>query len=295
MATRKIGKIWIGIGAAALLGSGVNPPTDAAEPAGKQLSPLQQQGAAPTASDTHINHVQSTPVNKPAQGGEGGEGGEGSSAGLDPRVKFFRDMSLVRGHLFVGDELIKAGLWDDALPHFHHPVEELYASIGPKLKGQGLPQFDMALKALAQTVQARNARAYANALKVVERRMDEADLGMRKFAVPFVLSRVSTIVAVLQSAAGEYAEAIENGKIGKPVEYQDSRGFVFYAERMLDSISKDLEKIDKAALAATRAAFAELKTAWPAPVPPSTPVKDHGAVLADVSRVGLAVSPFLKK
>ena len=166
--------------------------------------------------------------------------------------------------------------------------------IGPKIKGQGLRQFDAALKALAQTVQAKNGTAYGNALKVVNQRMDETDKGMQKFAYPFVQSRVSTVLAVLRTAAGEYGEAIEAGRIIKPVEYQDSRGFVFYAERLLSSIAGELEAKDKAALAEMRSAFVELKKTWPTPVPPANPVKEPGAVNDDVNRFEAAALPFLK-
>lgn len=295
MVTRKLNKIWLGIGAAALLSSGPASPTDAAEPSVTKQPSAQQQGAAPAAEGAHAGHMQTAPApaTTAVQGGESGEGGD--ATGLDPRVKFFRDMSLIRGHLLVGDELVKAGLWEDALPHFHHPVEELYTSIGPRLQGQGLRQFDTTLKALAQTVQAKNRTAYDAALRVVVQRMADTDKGMRKFATPFLQSRVSTVLAVLRSATSEYAEAVEDGRITKPVEYQDSRGFVFYAERLLNSIAPDLEKKDKAALAAIRAAYADLKTTWPTPVPPEKAIRDHDAVVAAVARVESAADPFLKK
>lgn len=293
MTIRKTGKIWLGVGAMALLGGAAPRPTQAADPATPAATAAPNSAAA-SDGGAHPEHAkQSGPAAPKVM--QGGEGGEGSGGGLDPRVKFFRDMSLVHGHLLVGDELVKAGLWSEALPHFHHPVEELYPAIGPKLKGQGIRQFDSALKALAQTVQSKNINAYANARSTVEQRMVDVDKGMRKFADPFVPSRLATILAVLKSAASEYEEAIEDGRIAKPVEYQDSRGFVFYAERMLESVAKDLEKTNPQALASTRAAFTELKSAWPTAVPPANPVKLHAAVVADVARVELALDPWLKK
>jgi hypothetical protein len=106
---------------------------------------------------------------------------------------------------------------------------------------------------------------------------------------------VRTVIAVLQSAAGEYEEAIENDRIANVVEYQDGRGFVSYAETMIDGIADDLARRNKAALEAMRSAMAELKRAWPSVVPPETPVKDHAAVLSDVAKVELAGGPFLYK
>jgi hypothetical protein len=39
--------------------------------------------------------------------------------------------------------------------------------------------------------------------------------------------------------------------------------------------------------------LAELKKAFPSPMPPKTPVKDGGAVLGDVSRIELAAGKLM--
>src|SRR5262249_12091655 len=158
---------------------------------------------------------------------QSGEAGERGEAGLDPRGRFLRDMGLIRGHLLVGDELVKQGLWDDALPHFHHPVEELYAGVAPTLKNMEFPQFDTALKALAQTVQAKKLDAYYGAWKVVDQRMTSVDQATQHFTTHArTRFTMQTVMAILRQAAEEYEGAIQNGRISKPVEYQDSRGFV---------------------------------------------------------------------
>ena len=54
------------------------------------------------------NHAHGAAKSKTDAGGEGGEGGEGSAAkadadaALDPAVRFYRDIQLVRGHILVG-------------------------------------------------------------------------------------------------------------------------------------------------------------------------------------------------
>jgi hypothetical protein len=295
MAVRKISKLWFGVGTAVILGGGAASSADlSAQLAARAFSPpfaALKAVVAPRAGASSRVWLAAA-----ATAGQGGEGGEsGAPEGLDPHVKFFRDMGLVRGHLLVGDELVQAGLWDEALPHFHHPIEEIYPAIGEKLAVQGLRPFDRALKALTQAVAAKNAAAYATSLKVVNRRMEDTETAMKRFAEPWVKSRISTVIAMLQVAAGEYEASIESGKIVKPVEYQDARGFVFYAGAMLESMAKDLAVADLKALAATQAALLELKTAWPTALPPETPVKTAAAVLAGVSRVELAAGPFLKK
>ncbi|KAB2850563.1 MAG: hypothetical protein F9K44_04455, partial [Hyphomicrobiaceae bacterium] len=130
MSRNRKSKIWLGIGTAAIIGS--QAPVQAAE-----LPVRAEKKAAANkielAQTTHQTHPAptATPEKKPQ---DTGEAGERSGEGLDPRVKFLRDMGLIRGHLHVGDELVKAGKWEEALSHFHHPVEELYNVIAPTLK-----------------------------------------------------------------------------------------------------------------------------------------------------------------
>ena len=100
MTVRKTSKVWLGIGAAALLGSGVSRPALAADPAATPAVAAPNAAVAIGGND-HAGHDSAVPAAKATQGGEGGENG---GAGLDRRVKFFRDMSLIHGHLLVGDE-----------------------------------------------------------------------------------------------------------------------------------------------------------------------------------------------
>ena len=58
---------------------------------------------------------------------------------------------------------------------------------------------------------------------------------------------------VLKVALSEYETSIEDGRFAKPVEYQDSRGFVWQAERMIEGAAAELAKADADALAKIRA------------------------------------------
>ena len=103
---------------------------------------------------------------------------------------------------------------------------------------------------------------------------------------------VRTAVEVLRVAQSEYEASMEDGKFVKPVEYQDSRGFVLQAERMFEGAAAELARIDKDALAKIRATFAKLKTAWPAPMPPDEPVLDVGEISALISDIELHISRY---
>jgi hypothetical protein len=228
-------------------------------------------------------------------GHDAGEGGESQSlANLPPDLAFAVRVTLLRGHLLVGDELVRQQQWNAALPHFLHPTEEIYGDIRDQLAGYRVPPFDGSLKALSDVVKAKKGGAeYAKALKAVHDALGTADAGMKAKHSDWPGFVVEAAVEALKAATGEYQQAVVGGKIAKPVEYQDARGFILQADRMIESVAPDLQRKDSAALDQVRAGLAELKKAFPSPMPPRTPVKDYGGVLADVSRIELAAGKLM--
>jgi hypothetical protein len=300
-------KIWLGVGAFVV--AGMNSAGAEQQPVAPQhvrngisdialtraLAPSDVSSAAKKQGGEHGEH------GKPAarkQGGEGGEGGEegGAKGGasLPPDLDFALKIAQIRGHLLVGDQLVKERQWAAALPHFLHPSEELYGPLRPRLKDYKTPPFEAALKVLASIVKAKKGGAdYANALKVVNDALAAADAGLREKQTNWTSFTVETALEVLKSAGGEYEEAIVKGRIAKPVEYQDARGFVWQAEGMIESIAPALEQKNKDALANVRTGLAELKKAWPTAMAPRMPAKDYGAVLSDISRIELAAGKLM--
>jgi len=285
-------RIWLGVGAFVI--AGANP--SAAE--GPVLDPLAKAGSV---SDRALTRALQSPMQvaaakKHKQGGEGGEGGEeggAKAAKLPPDLDFALKIAQMRGHLLVGDELVKDGQWAAALPHFLHPSEEIYGRIRGRLKDYNAPQFASALKLLATAVKSKKSGDdYAKAWKAVEDALAAADAGVKakQQGDGFV---VESALELLKSATGEYQQAILKGRIAKPVEYQDARGFVWQAEKMIESVAPALEKKDADALKHVRDAFAELKKAWPSAMAPKMPVKDYAGVLSDVSRIELSVGKLL--
>ena len=198
----------------------------------------------------------------------------------------------MRGHLLVGRQLIELELWDEALPHFLHPTEELYGLMEKYIKLHRIPPFNRDLQALAQAVKAKRKGAYEQAQKVVDRRLDAALTVAKKFMTPVRNFTVRTAIEVLRVAQSEYEASMEDGKFVKPVEYQDSRGFVLQAERMFEGAAVELARIDKGSLDKIRTIFTKLKTAWPAPMPPDKPVHDVGEISALISDIELHTSRY---
>jgi hypothetical protein len=298
-------KIWLGVGAFVVAGvngaTAETPTLDRSASAialTRALAPTDVSAAKKRGGGEHGEHGErGAKKAKKKQGGEeGGEGGEeggAKGAKLPPDLDFALKIAQIRGHLLVGDELVKEGQWVAALPHFLHPSEELYGPIRSRLKDYNTPQFSSALKLLATAVkQKKGGDEYAKAWKQVEDALVAADAGVKtkQASDAFV---VETALELLKSATGEYKEAIVKGRIAKPVEYQDARGFVWQSEKMIETVAPALEKKDAEALQKVRAGYAELKKAWPEAMAPKTPVKDYAAVLSDVTRIELSVGKLM--
>src|SRR5262245_17982093 len=309
-------KIWLGVGAFVMAGSpaadsGPIPQTGRAGAATLlESSALTDAGATAAArrdaagivlaQHGHSGEAEraASKAGKPKdanQGGEGAEGGQGSdSTTLPPDLDFALKIAQIRGHLLVGDELVKQGEWNAAYPHFRHPTEELYGPIRGRLKDYKTPPFEAALKVLANVVKSKKGGDdYERALRAVDDALAAADRALKEKQEKWDAFTAETALEVLKSATGEYEQALVQGRIAKPVEYQDARGFVWQAERMIDGVAPALEKKDADALRQVREVLASLKTAWPAAMPPKAPVKDYGAVLGDVSRIELAAGRLM--
>jgi hypothetical protein len=293
-------KIWVGVGAFVLAG-GASTGAHAAD--GQNVKPahvatdkaIDLTHAHDTASRIVIAQASAGHGGHAAAGGEGGEGGEaGATANLPPDLAFAVSIGQLRGHLLVGDELVKQGEWNAALPHFLHPSEEIYGKIEPQLKDYNTPEFSDALKTLSQTVKSKKGgKDYAKAFKAVEEALAATDAGLKAKHSNWDGFTVEAAVELIKASSGEYEEAIVKGRIAKPVEYQDSRGFIWEAEKMIKSVAPALEKKDAEAAKKTLAALAELKKAFPKAMPPKKPVKDHAALLSDISRIELAAGKLM--
>jgi hypothetical protein len=222
-----------------------------------------------------------------ASGGEGDEGGGTAATELPAPLRFYRDIGLIRGHLLVGNELVEAGRWAEALPHFLHPEEEIYPGMRENLKTFNVGPFQTALKALSQTVKAKNKEAYSRARTALEERLAAAEASVRGKETNVPYFTLETVMEILQTASSEYEEALKGTRIANVIEYQDARGFVFEADRLIAAQADGLAAKNADAVKAIRASLSDLKSAFPAAMPPKQAVKDHGQFLSDLSKIEL--------
>ena len=228
-----------------------------------------------------------------AQHDHGGGSADEAKPELAPNVEFALWIAQTRGHLLIGNDLVKQGEWKAAYPHFQHPIEELYGVLKPRLADYQVPPFEDQLKALANAVKARKIADYDVASKTVADALAKADAGLKAKEADWDRFMLRAAIETLKSSIEEYAGAIDKGRIDKPVEYQDARGFIWQSERMIESVAPVLEKKNADALKDVRAGYAELKKIFPTAVPPRKPIKDHAAMIRDVERIVAAAGPLM--
>ena len=195
-------------------------------------------------------------------------------------------LGLMEGHLRIGKDLIAAKHPELALPHFGHPVRELYGDVGPELDKRGLSQFDgelVALEALAAGKpgdQAFNTQ-FDKVMKIVAavRATVPAPLLNDQAFMLGVLTEVATV------GAEDYNESIEGGKIAKPVEYHDSRGYLEYADTEMQRLKARPELQSSTRLAAFQGKLNQLRAIVGPLLPPKTPIKsvaDYKAIVGQM-------------
>jgi hypothetical protein len=96
---------------------------------------------------------------------------------------------------------------------------------------------------------------------------------------------LDVMVEMLKTAATEYEAAIANNQFVEIVEYQDSKGFVDYADELYKTVAKQKSQADPKGHKIITDSLAELKTAWPSIEPPKAPIKEPGEIQGLVSQI----------
>jgi hypothetical protein len=195
--------------------------------------------------------------------------------GVAKDIDYMTKLGLMKGHLLVAKELLDLGKPDQAEPHIGHPVEEIYADVEEQLQERQVPEFKTTLIALQSLVKAgaKDATKVTSEFKMSVQAVDGAIAGLpdsQRQSPPFVLAVIN---GLLDTANAEYGAAIDNGKIAQAIEYQDSRGFLIYAETLYQGIADSVQKSDPTVHTTIVQTLAELRQVWPAPIPPAAAIK----------------------
>ena len=198
---------------------------------------------------------------------------------------FLFRLGLMEGHLIVGRDLVQADRPKLALPHFGHPVRELYDDIKDYLAEKKVAGFDTRLIALEAQV-TKSPKSPATAAKFDEviaaiHRAREAAPASLRASVP---ARIRICAETIEAAAGEYGAAIEKGRIENLVEYHDSRGFLSYLDQELVRLDTQADDAGKALVARFKTVLAKAQAIVAPLIPPDRPIKpvsEYRAVAAE--------------
>ena len=193
-------------------------------------------------------------------------------------------LGLLEGHLMIGRDLLAAGRARDALPHFGHPVRELYDYLEPFVARTGVKPFDGELKQLealakdgapAAAFAAQYDRALAG-VTALRATVPAARLADRGFVFQF-------LALMVEDVASDYGESLDKGRHVNTVEYHDSLGFLRYTIRTVEELRGSG---DAALWGRVRTELAQVETAYPALMPPAKPVRS----VAFINGVGARIA-----
>lgn len=195
--------------------------------------------------------------------------------GVDKDADYMVKLGLMKGHLYVAKELLDLNKPKDAEPHIGHPVEEIYTDVADQLNERKVKEFKTTLIALEDLVKAgaKEMPKVTINLKESQQSIDTAIAALPEAQRKNPAFVLRVINGLLDTANSEYGAAITDGKIKAAIEYQDSRGFIVYADQLYQGIAATMAKDSPDAHKIIVENMKQLKTAWPAAMPPASPVK----------------------
>lgn len=192
-------------------------------------------------------------------------------------------LDLMRGHLVSSLENAKIGDYTFAQQHAVHPLAEHYQQIKPLVQ-EGDAAADAQLEAAFKTYQQQ-----------LEAKADIATIEQSKIAVEAQLDKIESVLVpihtdvhsralagVIDTAAQEYSESIEDGAFVAPVEYQDAFGFTRVAEAHFARLKTELSP---ESAQTTQTALDVLTAAMPTIKPPQSMVKPAADIVSAASTV----------
>ena len=194
--------------------------------------------------------------------------------GVAKDVDYMTKLGLMKGHLLVAKELLDLQKPNQAIPHIGHPVEEIYVDVEDQLNERNVKEFKTTLISLQDFVksQPKNPKVTSNfsgSMQAVDAAI--AAIPSTELQSPQFVLKVMN--GLLDAANSEYGAAIANGKVAAVIEYQDSRGFVTYANTLYRDISNPMAREQPEVHKAITDSMAELAKTWPTPTAPAAPVK----------------------
>jgi hypothetical protein len=204
----------------------------------------------------------------------------------DDNIDLLEKLGLLEGHLQIGKQLVDAGMIADALPHFGHPVSELYTYLKPEFDRRKVVDFRAALNALEAQVRdvgrgPRMDALYAEVIASVRTAVATVPADQRE-SPEFMLSVIALLV---EDAAADFEEAVERGSVASNVEYHDAMGFLQYAAALLQRLTASAGPAWSEKLRAADDEITAASQAFPSLQPPARPLRSYQFLKISAARL----------
>jgi hypothetical protein len=284
MITRKA-RLWLGLGAFVMVAhapglAAASGTTVAVQGTAQRVA----QNTEPPPSDC----AEESACASGTAGGEG-EGGQAKAA-ADPvtdDLAYLHQLGILRGQLEVGMDLYRRGDMAAAREHMEYPADELYADLRPALEARDAPDLTQLVQQLATSVREVSPSAQVEAdYAAMADGLDQAERAAAGARQPLVV--LGAIQRLVKSAAVEYGEAVMDGQVVKPREYQDSLGFVRVARAMLARLG-GAEDANQKVVIKVEQALSGLDPAWPDIEPPDHVITDPNLLYGAAAKIETAL------
>ncbi len=179
-------------------------------------------------------------------------------------TRFMTDLSLMKGHLVVGEKLLEQGTPDQAEPHLGHPIVELYDHVAGQLAKRNAPDFKPALTQLYEASRyAPAGKEVVNNYALSMQQIDQAIATLpeaQRLSPAFILKSINDILA---EADLEYRAGIAHNEVVEVLEYQDAMGFTLIAQQLYETIANQVKQTAPEVDTQMTESFTQLKKAWP--------------------------------
>ncbi|MDX2244735.1 MAG: helix-hairpin-helix domain-containing protein [Leptolyngbyaceae cyanobacterium bins.302] len=215
--------------------------------------------------------------------------------GVAKDVDYMTKLGLMKGHMLVANELLVLKQPEQADPHLGHPVEEIYVDLEEQFQERNVPEFKQMLIDVQTLVRTKpNDPQIQPKFDTAMKAIDTAIAALPEDQRSSPNFTMQVINGMLETATAEYTAAIANNKIREVIEYQDSRGFVAYAQDTLfQKIEPQVTQADAKVSETLNTAFTDLRKAWPQAIPPATPVLSPDEVATKVKNIEMTSQPLL--
>lgn len=282
----KTRKIWIGIGAFVVAGTGAegvpvlaNPP---AKPAFNREAMKQETARAILVAESV----------KPA--GEAGEGGEGGEAGIDAEaaakdpVKYNIALQVIAAHFHAGLAAYEGREMEAGAQMFAHGHSEVYAEMEDVFRQRGVKGLGEKLEAAIESATAKKPSAEVrkrvqdvlSALTAAEKAAPSGELS------PAAV-KAQVAADMLDRAASQFGVMLKDSNLEA---YLDGLGFALAARMQADTFLPALRKQNPKAAASFDAALKLSAAAYPGIMRPATPKVGASDFLAAASAATIAAN-----